>query len=69
MYRLTLDQSNLVKNMAAAFGQIAPNLIEKIKTNYKSQVEVCQSEERDFEEFDQKSFSKDVKDHTELVEK
>ena len=64
-----LDQSNLVNNMTAAFGQIAPNLIEKIKTNYKSQVEVCQSEERDSEEFDPKSFSIDVKDHTELVEK
>ena len=64
-----LDQSNLVKNMTAAFGKIAPNLIKNIKTSYKSQVEVCQSEERDFEEFDPKSFSIDVKDHTELVEK
>ena len=69
MYRLMLDQSNLVNNMTAAFGKIAPNLIENIKTSYKSQVEVCQSEERDSEEFDQKSFPKDVKDRTELVEK
>ena len=69
MYRLMLDQSNLVNYMTAAVGQIAPNLIENIKTNHKSQVEVCQSEKRESEEFDQKIISKDVKHRTELVEK
>ena len=29
MYRLMIDQSNIVKNIAASFGKLAPNLLEK----------------------------------------
>ena len=34
-----LDQSNLVQNMAAAFGQLAPNLLENLKISCKSQMQ------------------------------
>ena len=70
MYRLTLDQSNLVKNMAAAFGQFAPNLLENIKTNCKSQAEkgVTQSEDERYENVNQKNNSKVVNDCAKFLE-
>ena len=63
------DQSNLVKNMAAAFGQLAPNLLENIKVNCKSQVEedVSQSEDWDSKSFNLKSNSKEA--NVEVVKK
>ena len=65
------DQSNLVKNMAAAFGQLAPNLLENIKVNCKSQVEkeVYQSEELKPFELNLKTNSNDVKYHAEIAKK
>ena len=65
------DQSNLVKNMAAAFGQLAPNLLENVKINCKSQVEevVNQPEEPESFELNLKTNSNDVKDHAEISEK
>ena len=66
-----VDQSNLVKNMAAAFGKLAPNLLENIKINCNSQVEeeVSQSEEPESGEINQQINLNDVKDHAEIVEK
>ena len=66
-----VDQSNLVKNMAAAFGQFAPNLLENIEVNCKSQVEdvIYQSEELKSFELNLKTNSNDVKDHAEISEK
>ena len=66
-----VDQTNLVKNMAAAFGQLAPNLLQNSKINCKSQVkdEVSQSEEPESVEINQQINSNDVKDHAEIVEK
>ena len=65
------DQSNLVKNMAAAFGQFAPNLLENVKVNCKSQVEeeVSQSEEPESVEINRQINLNDNKDHSEIVEK
>jgi len=37
--KFMLDQSNLVQNMAAAFGQLAPNLLENLKISCKSQMQ------------------------------
>merc|ERR1719376_1969685 len=67
--KLMVDQSNLVKNMAAAFGQLAPNLLENIKINCKSQVEeeVSQSEEPESDKINQQINLNDNKDHVEIV--
>ena len=58
------DQSNLVKNMATAFGQLAPNLLENVKINCNSQVEeeVSVSEKRYSDEFNEKNALKNLMD-------
>ena len=61
-----LDQSNLVKNMAAAFGHLAPSFLENIKTSCKSQLK---KEVQGSIEFNQKNNSKDAKDGVEIVKK
>ena len=65
-----LDHSTLVKNMAAAFGQLAPNLLENIKINCKFQAEknVNQSEDEKYEKINQKNYSKIVNDSAEFLE-
>ena len=65
-----VDQTNLAKNITAAFKHLTPNLLENIKNTCNSQVgKVSQSEERDSEEFDQKNNSKDSNEHAEIVDK
>ena len=70
-----LDQSNLVQNMAAAFGQLAPNLLENLKISCKSQMqeEISQSNRQESSELlHQENFlntSNDTKDCIELVDK
>ena len=56
--------------MAAAFGQFAPNLLENIKTNCKSQAEkgVTQSEDERYENVNQKNNSKVVNDCAKFLE-
>ena len=61
-----LDQSKLVKNMAAAFGHLAPNLLENIKINYKSQVEEKVPGSKNF---NLKNNLKDINEHAEIVDK
>jgi len=65
-----LDQSNLVKNMAAAFGKLEPNLLENIRTSCKSQAEeeVNQSEDKKYEKINQKNYSKIVNDCAEFLD-
>jgi len=70
-----LDQSNLVQNMAAAFGQLAPNLLENLKISCKSQMqeEISQSNRQESSELlHQENFlntSNDTKNCIELVDK
>ena len=45
-----MDQSVIVKNMAAAFGQLAPKLYENIKVNYKPKVEEGVSGSKNFKQ-------------------
>ena len=61
-----LDQSNLVKNMAAAFGYLAPSLLENIKIINKSQLK---EKVPGSKELNQKNNSKDAKDGVEIVKK
>ena len=61
-----LEQSNLVKNMAAAFEHLAPNSLENIKIRCKSQVE---EEVLGLKEFNLRSNSKDIIEHAEIVDK
>ena len=52
--------------MAASFGQLAPNLLENIKINCKSQAE---EEEKGTKNFNQKNNLKDIPENSKIVEK